>query len=186
MPFFASGLIGPEKPASDRVPSTGVGRLKGAQMRRENARTVSARALTGTVARMAVVGALMTSALGVVLVVGGAPSASADVFYGRQQTLIQAGLNGPAGIGVDAAGDVFVLDTSARVLELAPGATQQTVLPFVGLNEPSGVAVDAAGDAFVADTDDNRIVEVANGAKKQTVLRFKGLNAPDGVAVDAA
>jgi serine/threonine-protein kinase len=48
-------------------------------------------------------------------------------------------------------------------LKLAPGATSQTVLPFVGLSWPEGVAVDAGGSVYVAYGMDARIVKLAAG-----------------------
>ena len=77
-----------------------------------------------------------------------------------QSTVPAIGLNGPYGVAVDAAGDVFIADSSNnRVVEVTPSGTQTTVLG-TGLNFPVGVAVDSSGDLFVTDTDNNRVVEV--------------------------
>ena len=49
------------------------------------------------------------------------------------------GLNGPEGVAVDSAGDLYVTDhENNRVLKLAAGSSTQTVLPFTGLNRPRG------------------------------------------------
>ena len=70
-----------------------------------------------------------------------------------------------------------------RVVELEPGSSTPTVLPFSGLYQPQGLAVDKAGAVYVADFD-NRVVKVAAGSNSQTVLPFNGLNYPEGVSVD--
>jgi hypothetical protein len=38
-----------------------------------------------------------------------------------------------------------------RVLKVAAGATEQTVLPLTGLKSPDKVAVDGAGNLYVVD-----------------------------------
>ena len=97
------------------------------------------------------------------------------------------GLDGPDGVAVDTAGNVYVTDaTNARVVKLAAGSSTQTVLPFTGLNDPHGVAVDTAGNLYVTDRDNNRVLKLAAGSSTQTVLPFTGLAKPTGVAVDAA
>lgn len=100
------------------------------------------------------------------------------------------GFSNPAGIAVDAAGDLFVSDASANVVDkIAAGS--QTLLPMgSGLSAPSGVAVDANGDLFVADTGHNQIIEIA-GATQTTVVassvKFGGavLSGPTGLAMGA-
>ena len=69
-----------------------------------------------------------------------------------QTVLPFTGLNHPAGVAVDTAGNLYVVDWgNNRVLKLAAGSTTQAVLPFTGLNDPDGVAVDAAGNLYVTD-----------------------------------
>jgi hypothetical protein len=101
-----------------------------------------------------------------------------------------AGLNDPAGIAVDAHGDVFVADTgNNRVVELAAGSSTQVTLPFTGLSDPQGAAVDSDGDVYAADTYNNRAVELpftGSGFGAQVTLPFTGLIEPASVGVDAA
>jgi serine/threonine protein kinase, bacterial len=59
------------------------------------------------------------------------------------------GLQGPAGVAVDAAGNVYITndevvgDTSKnRVLKLPAGSATQVELQFTGVTDPSWVAVD--------------------------------------------
>ena len=92
----------------------------------------------------------------------------------------------PGGVALDNAGDVYVTSEGmyGRVVELAPGSSTPTVLPFNGLYQPQGLAVDGAGTVYVADFD-NRVVKLTAGSNSQTVLPFTGLNYPEGVAVDS-
>ncbi|MBV9337502.1 MAG: hypothetical protein JO243_16580 [Solirubrobacterales bacterium] len=94
------------------------------------------------------------------------------------------GMNFGGGVGVDAAGDVFVADPgNGRVLELpAGGGSQQTVLS--GLSFPEGLAVDLKGDVFVADSGNNRVVELPAGGGAPQTVPGSGLH-PEELAVDA-
>jgi serine/threonine protein kinase, bacterial len=91
----------------------------------------------------------------------------------------------PGGVALDKAGDVYVTSEGmyGRVVELAPGSSNPTVLPFSGLYQPQGLAVDSAGAVYVADFN-NRVVKLTSGSTAQSVLPFTGLNYPEGVAVD--
>ncbi len=73
----------------------------------------------------------------------------------RQTVLPFTGLTLLQSVAVDSAGDVCVVDyartdSPGRVVKLAAGSTNQTVLPFTGLR-PGGVAVDTSGDVYVTD-----------------------------------
>ncbi len=120
-----------------------------------------------------------------------------------------AGFNGPAGVAVDAVGNVYVADfnnnlirkiTAAGVVTTLAGSTAGkvdgigTAASFRG---PRGVAVDAAGNVYVADANNNLIRKVT-AAGVVTTLAGNGSvgNAsgagtaasfyyPSGVAVDA-
>ena len=122
-------------------------------------------------------------------------------------------LSGPAGIAVDAKGDLFVADqTNNRVYEYT--ATSATSFAPTGvtvagaggqgsglsqLSYPTGVALDASGDLFVSDTLNNRVVEYAYNASTGSyastgkVVAGTGtagsglsqLSDPGGIALDA-
>lgn len=93
----------------------------------------------------------------------------------------------PGGVALDATGSVYVTSQSmyGRVVKLASGSPNPTVLPFSGLYQPQGLAVDADGTVYVADFN-NRVVKLAAGSNTQSVLPFTGLAYPQGVGVDAA
>jgi len=122
-------------------------------------------------------------------------------------------LSGPAGIALDAKGDLFVADqTNSRVYEYT--ATSATSFVPTGvtvggaggqgsglsqLSYPTGVALDASGDLFVSDTLNNRVVEYAYSASTGSyastgkVVAGTGtagsglsqLSYPGGIALDA-
>jgi serine/threonine-protein kinase len=105
--------------------------------------------------------------------------------YGPQVTLPFTALGRPGDVAVDAAGNLYVTDTSnSRVLKLAPGSATQAVLPFTGVSHPGGLAVDAAGNLYVLDN--NRVLKLAPGSATQAVLPFTGLNGLYRVAADTA
>jgi len=77
---------------------------------------------------------------------------------------VVSGLNGPAAVALDAAGDLFITNFySSQVLEVPAGCTNASCQTTVGsgLNEPVDVAVDGAGNVFIADTFNNRVLEFA-------------------------
>jgi serine/threonine-protein kinase len=116
------------------------------------------------------------------------PSAAAKQQASGQSELPFNGIDfrlSPGGVALDKAGDVYVTSEGmyGRVVELAPGSSTPTVLPFSGLYQPQGLAVDSAGAVYVADFN-NRVVKLTAGSTSQTVLPFTGLNYPEGVAVD--
>jgi sugar lactone lactonase YvrE/Tol biopolymer transport system component len=134
-------------------------------------------------------------------------------FSGDGGPATAAELDGPSGVAVDAAGDVYIADTvNGRVRQVSPSGTITTVAGngtagFSGdggpataaeLSYPYGVAVDAAGDLYIPDASNNRIRKVSPSGTITTVagggsdLGNGGLATaaelanPEGVAVDAA
>jgi sugar lactone lactonase YvrE len=116
-----------------------------------------------------------------------------------------ANLDSPAGLAVDAYGNLFIVtdnfirkvNTNGIITTVAGGGVGGETLLY-----PSGVAVDAYGNLFIADSGNNRIVEVeANGIATTVAGNGKSgpgsysgdggaaanaeLNYPSGVAEDA-
>ncbi len=130
-------------------------------------------------------------------------------FKGDNGPATSAQLNNPRGVAVDAAGNLYIADSSNHRIRKVSNGTITTVAGdgtegFGGdngpairaqLSFPTSVTVDAAGNLYFADRDNNRIRKVSNGVI--TTLAGGGkrltngpatnaqLNAPEGVAVDA-
>ena len=69
---------------------------------------------------------------------------------GGVQSTFASGLNYPAGLAFNSAGNLFVADIgSGNIYEFTPGGVQSTFAS--GLNTPEGLAFNSAGNLFVAD-----------------------------------
>jgi sugar lactone lactonase YvrE len=68
-------------------------------------------------------------------------------------------LNGPYGVSVDSAGNVYIADwASGNILKVSPGGVMTTV--WNNINFPEDVAVDSSGNLYIADSRDNRVLKV--------------------------
>ncbi len=100
-------------------------------------------------------------------------------------TLISSGLSFPAGAAVDAAGNVYIADTSHNAIKKWTVVSNTvTTLVSSGLLSPQGVALDAAGNVYIADTSHNAIKIWTAASNTLATLISSGLNQPGGVAVD--
>jgi secreted PhoX family phosphatase len=123
-----------------------------------------------------------------------------------------AQLSVPAGVAVDAAGNLYIADSGNHSIRKVTNGVITTVaggagLGFSGdggpatsaqLNSPGGVAVDPAGNIYIADTNNHRIRMVSNGTITTVVgdgvpgsrgdngpATSAQLDIPEGVAVDS-
>ena len=121
-----------------------------------------------------------------------------------------ARFNQPAGVAVDASGNVYVADKDNHCIrKISPdgeatilaGSTNSGYADGIGTNaqfsSPRGVAVDASGNVYVADTGNHRIRKISpNGVSTTLAGSTEGyadgigtnaqFNNPAGVAVDAS
>jgi len=80
------------------------------------------------------------------------------------------GLSAPAGVAVDAAGNIYVVNETGTIAVFAAGASgnvapARTISgPATGLNVPSGITLDASGNLYVANANGNSITEYAAGS----------------------
>jgi len=180
-PLFAAPPTGPrvEVIAGNGRPGTGLGRPTGPVLDGPTGVAVGPDgdlfiADTGNCRVLEVPGALAAPGAGrarpSLRVVAGAGCGGAGGHRGATAT--GAGIGAAQGVAVDAAGDLFVADTSGnRVLEVpattttGPGRTMVAghVYPVAGegLDAPQGLAVDSSGDLFIADTGHCRVAELA-------------------------
>lgn len=95
------------------------------------------------------------------------------------------GLRSPAAVAIAGDQTVYVLDTAAHQVLMAPPGGSPESLSIPGLLAPAAIAVSPAGDVIIADPGSHRVVERTAGGSTQT-LPFRGLSQPEGVALDAA
>ena len=144
---------------------------------------------------------------GVITTVAGSGTAG---FSGDNGPATSAQLYYPAGVAVDAAGNLYIADTwNSRVRKVSNGVITTVAGSgtegFSGDNGPNtsaqlagpgGVAADSAGNLYIADTSNYRIRKVSNGVITTAAGGGSGgdngpatsaqLNYPAGVAVDSA
>jgi gliding motility-associated-like protein len=110
-------------------------------------------------------------------------------------TGLLATFNSPDGVGVDAAGNVYIADGGNNVIrKITPAGVVSTLAgngkvgstnglaASASFNHPVAVAVDAAGNVYVADAGNNLIRKITPGGQVSTFAI--GFNNPSGLAVD--
>ena len=104
-----------------------------------------------------------------------------------------ARFNSPAGVAVDALGNVFVADTgNHRIRMITADGEVSTVeggapaSADLGLDRPSGLVVDVAGNIFIADTGNHRIVMITEDGEVVTIAGESGVSGTANGIGDAA
>jgi DNA-binding beta-propeller fold protein YncE len=99
-----------------------------------------------------------------------------------------ASFNSPAGVAVDAGGNVYVADSNNDTIrKIAPGGSVTTLAGLAGsagstdgtgagarFNSPKGVAVDAVGNVYVADSNNDTIRKITAGGLVTTLAGVAG------------
>ncbi|WP_433984647.1 hypothetical protein RBB78_08425 [Tunturiibacter empetritectus] len=147
---------------------------------------------------------------GIVTTVAGAGEQG---FSGDGGAATSASLDSPAGVAVDAAGNLYIADThNHRIRKVSGGAITTIagtgIAGFSGdggsalsatLHSPTALAMDLNGNLYIADTDNYRVRKIAGSAISTVAgsgeqffsgdgaaATGAGLDSPNGVAVDAA
>jgi hypothetical protein len=120
---------------------------------------------------------------GIIITVAGNGDAG---YYGDGQPAINAFMESPASVAVDAFGDIYIADGTEHVREVGVNGIISTVagnagLGFSGDGEPAtnsmlgevyGLATDVFGDLFIADTGNSRIREISAFGPSLTLSNF--------------
>jgi hypothetical protein len=124
-----------------------------------------------------------------------AGSGTADYAEG---TGTSAKFDGPSGVAVDSAGNVYVADTgNHRIRKITPAGVVTTLAgsgtagfadgtgTAAHFNQPMGVAVDGTGNVYVADTYNHRIRKITSSGEVTTLAGSGILGYVDGSATEA-
>jgi len=120
---------------------------------------------------------------GMLTVVAGTGSSG---YSGDGGPATSASLAHPQGVAVDAAGNVYIADTSnGRIRQVTPDGVIRTVPGGTGNSSfPARLALDAAGNLYITESPGVRLLKLTPAGTMSTVV--DGLQVPAGVAIDNA
>jgi DNA-binding beta-propeller fold protein YncE len=139
---------------------------------------------------------------GTITTIAGDGSTCVTATCGDGGAATRAELFNPSSVALDAAGDIYIADTSDQEIrrvspdgtittiagihgvpcELAPGCGDGGPATRAQLDQPLGVAVDSAGNVYIADAGDNELRKIAAAAG--TITRIAGTGTPCPSAPD--
>jgi sugar lactone lactonase YvrE len=125
------------------------------------------------------------------MVNGALSNSSQMTLIGPSDSVAGETLNGPTGIALDGAGNLYIADTGNNRVVGIPynGSWNISVATTVAssLDKPLAVAPDGSGDLYVADSGAGQIYKILNPlTTPSTQLAAVGFGNPSGLAVDAS
>ncbi len=106
---------------------------------------------------------------------------------GAVSTFVSSGLDMPAGLAFDAAGNLYVANNDGNTISKVTPSGAVSTFVSSGLYDPGYLAFDAAGNLFVSEAVRGSIVEVTPAGVVSTFVgSYGGLDLPEGLAFDAA
>ena len=85
-------------------------------------------------------------------------------------TFVGSGLDDPAGLAFDAAGNLYVANYGNNTISKVTPAGAVSTFVSSGLNDPAGLAFDAAGNLYVANYGNNTISKVTPAGAVSTFV----------------
>ncbi|MES2108527.1 MAG: DUF2341 domain-containing protein [Bacteroidota bacterium] len=106
--------------------------------------------------------------------------------YGTPTTL-GGSIAGPAGIGTDASGNLYVADYDNNAIKKynSSGTFISTFINGGSLSGPVGIVFDSSGNAYVLNYSNGRILKYNSSGTLQSTI-VTGLGSPTGITIDAS
>src|SRR5450432_920947 len=103
---------------------------------------------------------------------------------GTPSSFTNAFVNGPNGLALDAAGNLYVSTNSNTIEKFAPDGTDLGVFASTGINNATGLAFDRSGNLYAANFGGNTVEQFAPDGTDLGV--FANVIRPTGLAFDGA
>jgi sugar lactone lactonase YvrE len=97
------------------------------------------------------------------------------------------GLNGPAGLAFDSAGNLYVANnTDSTIRKFDATGADLGVFAATGLDHPIGIAFDASGNLYAANSGSSTVRKFSPTGTDLGAFASTGLSNPDGIAFDGS